>query len=142
MLLPCIWKNIKVVSFFLFKTSDVSIFWPAYRWQYLPESLSEWPQALYDPTFNSITRSFSYKPWAPNLWAKITVFQQCWFRAAAIAQWFHQLLSSCGRGFESEAHQLCFFQFLLLKLWWAKDENKQKGAGIDPFKNAGLNHWN
>ena len=27
-----------------------------------------------------------------------------------------------------------FFQFVLLKLWWEKDENKQKVAGIGPFE--------
>ena len=32
-----------------------------------------------------------------------------------------------------QAHHLCFFQFVVLKLWWEKDENKQKEAGIGPF---------
>ena len=39
--------------------------------------------------------------------------------------------------FESQAHHQQFFQFVLLKLWWEKDKNKQKEAGIGPFKNAG-----
>ena len=32
-----------------------------------------------------------------------------------------------------QAHHLRFFQFVLLKLRWEKDENKQKEAGICPF---------
>ena len=40
----------------------------------------------------------------------------------------------CGLGFESQAHHLCFFQFLLLKLLWENDENKQKEAGLALFK--------
>ena len=55
------------------------------------------------------------------------------YRAAAIAPWFRQRLPSCGRGFESHAHYLHFFQFVLINLWWEKDENKQKEAGICPF---------
>ena len=44
---------------------------------------------------------------------------------AAIAPWFRLRLPSCGPRFESQAHHLCFFQ---------KNENKQKEAGIGPFK--------
>ena len=36
--------------------------------------------------------------------------------AADIASWYRLHPSSCGRGFESQAHYLCFFQFVLLKL--------------------------
>ena len=36
--------------------------------------------------------------------------------AAAIAPWFSLCLPSCGPRFESQAHHLCFFQFVLLKL--------------------------
>ena len=32
---------------------------------------------------------------------------------AALALWFHLRLPSCGPGFESQAHHLCFFQFVL-----------------------------
>ena len=35
---------------------------------------------------------------------------------AAIALWFRLCLPSCGPGFESQAHHLRFFQFVLLKL--------------------------
>ena len=38
--------------------------------------------------------------------------------------------------FESQAHHLRFFQFVLWKFKWKKDENKQKEAGIGPFKKA------
>ena len=53
---------------------------------------------------------------------------------AAIAPWFRLCLPSCGPGFESLAHHLRFFQFVLLKLSREKNENKQKKeAGIGPF---------
>ena len=54
-------------------------------------------------------------------------------RVAAIAPWFCLHLPSCGPGFESQAHHLCFFQFILLKLYRENDENKQKEARIGPF---------
>ena len=38
-----------------------------------------------------------------------------------------------GPGFESQAHHLCFFQFVLLKLYRENNENKQKEARIGPF---------
>ena len=34
---------------------------------------------------------------------------------------------------KSQAHHLRLFQFVLLKLWREKEENKQKEAGIGPF---------
>ena len=52
---------------------------------------------------------------------------------AAIALWFHLRLPSCGHRFESQAHHLCFFKFVLLKLYRENNENKQKEAGIGPF---------
>ena len=33
----------------------------------------------------------------------------------AIAPWFRQRLPYCGPGFKSQAHQLCFYQFVLLQ---------------------------
>ena len=48
---------------------------------------------------------------------------------AAIAPCFRLRLPSCGPRFESQAHHLRFFQFVL-KLWREKNENKQKEAGI------------
>ena len=63
---------------------------------------------------------------------------------AAIAPWFRLGLPSCGPGFESQAHHLCFFQFVLLKLLLEleKNENKQKEAGIGPYflKNMAFYH--
>ena len=44
---------------------------------------------------------------------------------AAIAPWFCLRLPSCGPGFESQAHHLSFFQFVL-KLLQEKNKNKQK----------------
>ena len=42
--------------------------------------------------------------------------------------------SSCSPGFESQAHHhQGFFQFVLLKFFLEKDENKQKEARIGPF---------
>ena len=37
--------------------------------------------------------------------------------------------------FESQAHHLCFFQFVVLKLLLGleKNENKEKDAGIGPY---------
>jgi len=54
-------------------------------------------------------------------------------RVAAIAPWFRLRLPSCGPGFDSQALHLCFFQFVLLKLYRENNENKQKEAGIVPF---------
>ena len=53
---------------------------------------------------------------------------------ATIAPWFRLHLPSCGPKFESQAHHLCFFQFVLLKLYQENNENKQKEPGISPFK--------
>ena len=53
---------------------------------------------------------------------------------AAIAPWFCLCLPSCGPGFISQALHLCFFQFVLLKLYQENNENKQKEARIGPFK--------
>ena len=53
-----------------------------------------------------------------------------------IAPWFRLRLPSCGPGFESQAHHLRFFQFVLLKLYRENNENnenKQKEAGTGPF---------
>ena len=58
---------------------------------------------------------------------------------AAIAPWFHLRLQSCGPGFEYQAHHLCFFQFVLLKLYRENNENKQKEAGIGPFLKKNIN---
>ena len=41
-------------------------------------------------------------------------------------------------GFESQAHHLRFFQFVLLKLYQENNENKQKEVGIGPFKKTSL----
>ena len=38
-------------------------------------------------------------------------------RGAAIAQWIRLHLPSCCPGFESQAHHLCFFQFIKFKLY-------------------------
>ena len=55
--------------------------------------------------------------------------------AAAIAQWFHLCLQSCDPRFETQTHHLRFFQFVLLKLYQEKNENKQKVPEIRPFYN-------
>ena len=39
------------------------------------------------------------------------------FWGAAIAQWIRLRLPSCRPGFESQAHQQCFFKFILFKLY-------------------------
>ena len=51
---------------------------------------------------------------------------------------FSSVVSSApsrGPGFESQAHYLRFFQFVLLKLYRENSENKQKEAGIGSFFN-------
>ena len=56
---------------------------------------------------------------------------------AAIAQWICLSLPSLRPGFESQAHHLCFFQFILFKFYICHLEcgkNKQKEAGIGPLK--------
>ena len=45
---------------------------------------------------------------------------------AAIAQWICLRLPSCRPGFESQAHHLCFHQFIKKIVYCGKDENKQK----------------
>ena len=45
---------------------------------------------------------------------------------ATIAPWFCLCLPSCDSWFESQAHHLRFFEFVLLKLEWEEDKNKQK----------------
>ena len=39
---------------------------------------------------------------------------------------FRLQLPSCGPGSESQAHHLCFFQFVFLKLQREKNKNQQK----------------
>ena len=51
----------------------------------------------------------------------------------AIAPWFVCAYHPAAPGFESQAHHLCFFQFVLLKLYQENNENKQKEAGIGPY---------
>ena len=60
----------------------------------------------------------------------------------AIAQWIRLRLPSCRPGFKSQTHHIFFIQFILFKLYTyftfelecEKNENKQKEAGIGPFK--------
>ena len=60
--------------------------------------------------------------------------------APAIAPWFRLRLPSCGPRFESRAHHLCFFQFVLLpfELNCERNKNKQKEAGIGLLKTSFL----
>ena len=59
---------------------------------------------------------------------------------AAIAQWIRLRLPSCCPGFESQAHHLCFFQFILFKLYFCHlnlnvktTKINKKEVGIGPF---------
>ena len=61
-------------------------------------------------------------------------YKFCFYLVAAMAPWFCLHLPFCGPEFESQAHHLRFFQFVLLKLYQENNENKQKEAGIGPFK--------
>ena len=60
-------------------------------------------------------------------------YKFCFYLVAAMAPWFCLHLPFCGPEFESQAHHLRFFQFVLLKLYQENNENKQKEAGICPF---------
>ena len=62
------------------------------------------------------------------------------FWGAPIAQWIRLRLPSCRPGFESQAHHLRFFQFILFKLYichlnWNVKRTKinKNEAGIGPF---------
>ena len=59
---------------------------------------------------------------------------QCFWWAAAIALWFCMHLPFCSSGFKSHAHHLCFFQFVILKLEWEKDEKTKSGHDWPIFK--------
>ena len=52
------------------------------------------------------------RPWP--LFGLFSSFQTNITGVVAIAPWFRLRLPSCGPGFESQAHQLCFFQLLKL----------------------------
>ena len=51
--------------------------------------------------------------------------QSIW--VAAIAPWFRLGLPSCSPRFESQAHDLRFFQFVLMKLYRENNEKTKRG---------------
>ena len=51
-----------------------------------------------------------------------------------ITQWIRLCLPFWSPRFNSQEQRIYFIQFLF-ELWYEKDENKEKEAGIDPFKN-------
>ena len=59
---------------------------------------------------------------------------------AAIAQWIRPRLPSCHPGFKSQAHMYAFLIYIVhivylsFQLECEKNKNKQKEAGIGPFK--------
>ena len=57
--------------------------------------------------------------------------------AGNMTQWIRLHLRSCGPRFDPQAQHLPVFNLGIFELWWEKDKNKQKEAGIGPFKNAG-----
>ena len=64
------------------------------------------------------------------------------YMVAAIAPWFRLCLQSCSLGFESQAHHLHFFQFVLLKLYGENNENKQKrGRDWPIFRSKRVLYW-
>ena len=73
-------------------------------------------------------QEFKLSKYDPNSALKYSLW------VAAIAPWFRLRLPSCVPGFDSQALHLRFFQFVLLKLYRENNENKQKEAGIGPFK--------
>ena len=90
----------------------------------------------------------------PNIWVNLLIkneeeisilFNSCrselhtkgWYYKSLICGRHSSVVSSAPTilrpGFESQAHHLSFFQFVLLKLYRENNENKQKEAGIGPF---------
>ena len=62
------------------------------------------------------------------------------FRGAAIAQWIRLRLPSWRPGFESQAHHLRFFQFILFKLYICHLNWNMKRMKINK-KRSGLAHF-
>jgi len=57
----------------------------------------------------------------------------------AISQWIRLCLPFCRPGFDSQAHQLCFYHYskicaIFVHAMWEKNENKQKEAEFGQFK--------
>ena len=52
---------------------------------------------------------------------------------AAIAPWFHLRLPSCGPGFESQAHHLCFFSICIEILMRKERKINKKRPGLAHF---------
>ena len=61
-------------------------------------------------------------------------------RGAAIAQWICLRLQSCRPGFESQVHDLYFFQFILFKLYTCHLNWNVKRTKINK-KRPGLAHF-
>ena len=90
--------------------------------------------ALQDVNDNSFTGRLGEGHFVFSLFTKnILVNIAIMFWVAAIAPWFHLRLPSCSPRFESQAHRLCFFQFVLLKLHRENDEINKKRPGLAHF---------
>ena len=65
-----------------------------------------------------------------SFWTEAVTFLS---RGAAVAQWIHLRLPSCHPGFESQAHHLCFNQFIFE--WWHAEKTKinKKRPGLAHF---------
>ena len=78
-----------------------------------------------------------------NLWLKFG--SKLWIHnGAGIAQWIRLRLPSCCPGFKSQAHHLCFYQFVLFKLYichlnWnvTKTKVNKKRPGLPILKSCG-----
>ena len=107
----CKWPNVEKLLSYLVTLDEAKIF----PWHLLTCFWSQFQQRpqLINPSQRLITTS-----WGNHKWI--------------IARWFCLHLQSCGSGFESQAHYILFFQFVLLKLkWelileWEQDETKRK----------------
>ena len=105
--------------------------------QFVPDS-PQLKQALHFPFFPARRKMLSLafdirasqapiRSYSFFLWALKNIF---W--AAAIARWLHLNLPTA---VSNPKHTIkAFFQYVLLKLFWYNDKNKQKEAGIAPFK--------
>ena len=62
------------------------------------------------------------------------IFKKQPLRRPSLLRGFICTYLTAALGFESQSHHPCFFQFVLLKLWWVKDKNRNK-------KRPGLVHF-
>ena len=63
----------------------------------------------------------------------ITTFPLTYW-VAAIAQWIHLHLPFCHPRFKSQAHHLCFYQFILICVMWKRRKQMKNRPGLAHLK--------